>query len=45
MEADHLGGDTDMVGLIEILLDEQKRAGKRDRRTGASRSGRTTATR
>jgi mannonate dehydratase len=25
MEADHLGGDTDMVGLIEILLTEQKR--------------------
>jgi mannonate dehydratase len=25
MEADHLGGDTDMVALIEVLLEEQKR--------------------
>ncbi len=25
MEADHLGGDTDMVGVVEILLEEQKR--------------------
>ena len=25
MEADHLGGDTDMVALVEILLGEQKR--------------------
>ncbi|HEX2727136.1 MAG TPA: mannonate dehydratase [Beijerinckiaceae bacterium] len=25
MEADHLGGDTDMVALVGILLDEQKR--------------------
>jgi mannonate dehydratase len=25
MEADHLGGDTDMVALVEILLREQKR--------------------
>jgi mannonate dehydratase len=25
MEADHLGGDTDMVALISVLLEEQKR--------------------
>jgi len=25
MEADHLGGDTDMVALIEVLLEEQNR--------------------
>ena len=25
MEADHLGGDTDMVALVEVLLAEQKR--------------------
>jgi mannonate dehydratase len=25
MEADHLGGDTDMVALIRVLLEEQKR--------------------
>ncbi|WP_404292034.1 mannonate dehydratase [Microvirga sp. RSM25] len=25
MEADHLGGDTDMVALVTVLLDEQKR--------------------
>jgi len=25
MEADHLGGDTDMVSVVEILLEEQKR--------------------
>src|SRR5581483_6086366 len=25
MEADHLGGDTDMVALVGVLLDEQKR--------------------
>jgi mannonate dehydratase len=25
MEAEHLGGDTDMVALIRVLLDEQKR--------------------
>jgi mannonate dehydratase len=25
MEADHLGGDTDMVALVEVLLQEQKR--------------------
>ena len=45
MEADHLGGDTDMVAVIVALLEEQKRrqdppAG----RIGASRCGRTTAT-
>ena len=25
MEADHLGGDTDMVALVRVLLEEQKR--------------------
>ncbi|MFL4989988.1 MAG: mannonate dehydratase, partial [Microvirga sp.] len=25
MEADHLGGDTDMVALVMVLLEEQKR--------------------
>jgi mannonate dehydratase len=25
MEADHLGGDTDMVSLVQVLLEEQKR--------------------
>jgi mannonate dehydratase len=25
MEADHLGGDTDMVGLVDVLMTEQKR--------------------
>jgi mannonate dehydratase len=25
MEADHLGGDTDMVALVTVLLEEQKR--------------------
>jgi mannonate dehydratase len=25
MEADHLGGDTDMVSIVEILLTEQQR--------------------
>lgn len=25
MEADHLGGDTDMVALVQVLLEEQKR--------------------
>jgi mannonate dehydratase len=25
MEADHLGGDTDMVALVEVLLEEQRR--------------------
>jgi mannonate dehydratase len=25
MEADHLGGDTDMVALVDVLLNEQKR--------------------
>ncbi|MET0530991.1 MAG: mannonate dehydratase, partial [Microvirga sp.] len=25
MEADHLGGDTDMVAVVSILLEEQKR--------------------
>ena len=25
MEADHLGGDTDMVAVVEVLLEEQKR--------------------
>jgi mannonate dehydratase len=29
MEADHLGGDTDMVAVVAILLEEQKR--RRDR--------------
>ena len=27
MEADHLGGDTDMVAIVEILLSEQQRLG------------------
>jgi mannonate dehydratase len=25
MEADHLGGDTDMVAVVDVLLNEQKR--------------------
>jgi mannonate dehydratase len=25
MEADHLGGDNDMVGVVKVLLGEQKR--------------------
>jgi mannonate dehydratase len=27
-EAEHLGGDTDMVGVIEALLDEERRSGR-----------------
>ena len=44
MEADHLGGDTDMVSVVETVLEEQKRrldAGKVD---GAFRSALITDT-
>ena len=44
MEADHLGGDIDMVAVIAPLLREQAAARRRARHGGASRSARTTAT-
>ena len=44
MEADHLGGDTDMVGVVETLLTEQKRRRDAGQATGACPSGPITAT-
>ena len=44
MEADHLGGDVDMVAVVDALLEEQKRRQDAGRSpTGASRSGPITA--
>ena len=43
MEADHLGGDTDMVAVVTTLLEEQSSAAMPATGAGASRSGRITA--
>ena len=44
MEADHLGGDTDMVALVEVLLKSSGAARKQAIQTGASLCAQITGT-